>query len=412
MMSFGRFQVKLTRATDRLTVLHIAPTPFFSNRGCHIRIRNEIEALKRISMRVILCTYHHGNSVEGIDIRRIQNIPGYSQTTAGYSPYKFLADIRLFFLTLKTVLSERPHILHGHLHEGALIGWAVKTLMFRQPMTLIMDMQGSLSGELAAYGAFGAFKPVIALFRFIEHMICRLPNAIVCSSENAMTSLARDFHIPGKNRTLIGDVVPAEFFGDPDPSRLRLSYGIPNDKRILIYAGSLLPAKGIDTVLDAIREISMARNDVFFILAGYPMEAAREYVRSYQLTDICCLPGEVAYSDLPKWLALADIGMEPKQSDSGEASGKLMHYMAAGLPVVCYDLPLNRLLADESAYYADPNRSNGFVNAIERALADPAEARQKGIAARHLSAERFSMKQLGPKLADVYFRNDSRFTPY
>ena len=30
-----------------MLVLHIAPTPFFADRGCHIRIRNEIEALRR-----------------------------------------------------------------------------------------------------------------------------------------------------------------------------------------------------------------------------------------------------------------------------------------------------------------------------------------------------------------------------
>lgn len=409
MMSCGRFQAKLTPSTDQISVLHIAPTPFFSNRGCHIRIRNEIDALGQFPIRVILCTYHHGNPVDGIDIRRIKKIPGYSKTTAGYSPFKFLADIRLFFLTLKTVLSERPAILHGHLHEGTLIGWAVKTLLPRHRMTLMMDMQGSLSGELAAYGAFKAFTPVITLFRFIERLICQMPDAIICSSENALTFLEQDFNIPEANRTLIRDVAPSDFFGCPDSSGLRMAYDIPRDKQIVIYAGSLLPAKGIDTVLDAIQALSKTRNDVFFILAGYPVDAAQDFIQLYGLTDICCLPGEVPYTRLPEWLAMADIALEPKHSDSGEASGKLMHYMAAGLPAVCFDLPFNRSMAGESAYYADPKDRSGFAKAIERALADPENACQKGQSARELAMDRFSMKHLGQRLSDVYCKNSDQW---
>ena len=59
-----------------MLALHIAPTPFFADRGCHIRIRNEIEALRDSGVRVILCTYQLGDDQEGIDIRRTARIPG------------------------------------------------------------------------------------------------------------------------------------------------------------------------------------------------------------------------------------------------------------------------------------------------------------------------------------------------
>ena len=50
------------------TVLHIAPTPFFSDRGCHIRICNEIKALIDCGMQVILCTYPLGDDVPGLEM--------------------------------------------------------------------------------------------------------------------------------------------------------------------------------------------------------------------------------------------------------------------------------------------------------------------------------------------------------
>lgn len=88
---------------QRQIVLHIAPTPFFADRGCHIRIRNEVEALRPYPYRLIVCTYHHGNDVEGMDIRRIPAVPGYTKLDAGYSPFRFLAD---FFSSFS--FSKRP----------------------------------------------------------------------------------------------------------------------------------------------------------------------------------------------------------------------------------------------------------------------------------------------------------------
>ena len=81
-----------------MLVLHIAPTPFFADRGCHIRIRNEIEALRDSGVRVILCTYHLGADPAGIDIRRTARIPGYTRVDAGFSPFRFPADILLVLL--------------------------------------------------------------------------------------------------------------------------------------------------------------------------------------------------------------------------------------------------------------------------------------------------------------------------
>ena len=115
---------------NELKVLHIAPTPFFSDRGCHIRIQGIISALQRKSVHNVLCTYHQGREVPGIITRRVSHIPGYTKQEAGPSGYKYLADILLFLKVCSTIFTYRPDIIHGHLHEGALLGWAAKTLFF------------------------------------------------------------------------------------------------------------------------------------------------------------------------------------------------------------------------------------------------------------------------------------------
>ena len=41
----------------------IAPTPYFSDRGCHVRIYEEAKALKARSHEVVIVTYHLGRDV-------------------------------------------------------------------------------------------------------------------------------------------------------------------------------------------------------------------------------------------------------------------------------------------------------------------------------------------------------------
>ncbi len=86
---------------QRQTVLHIAPTPFFADRGCHIRIRNEVEALRPYPYQLIICTYHHGGDIEGLDIRRIPAIPGYTKLDAAIRPFVSLRISCSSFLSLK-----------------------------------------------------------------------------------------------------------------------------------------------------------------------------------------------------------------------------------------------------------------------------------------------------------------------
>ena len=389
---------------QKFTVLHIAPTPFFADRGCHIRIRNELEVLQkqRHPVRTILCTYHLGRDVEGIDVRRIVPIPGYRKLDAGYSPFKFPADILLFFLVLKTCWREKPDILHGHLHEGGLLGWAIKTCLFWRRIALIMDMQGSLSGELVSYGTLNSKQVLTRIVSRVENMICRLPDFFLCSSRQSRETLHTRFGVQPEKTLLLQDVVPDAFFEDHDRNALRQKHGLPLEKTIILYTGSLLPGKGVGHLLDAMRLLLLERDDLFFVLVGYPIEDANEYVRSHGLEEKVHLAGQVVYQELANWLGIADVAVEPKEDDSGEASGKLLHYMAAGLPVACFDTDNNRKMLGEAGYYAKVMNADALASAIRSILAHPQEAIKRGRKGKEVIRRDYSMAAVGDQLVQVY----------
>ena len=398
---------------QKQTVLHIAPTPFFADRGCHIRIRNEVEALRPYPYQLIVCTYHHGGDVEGVDIRRIPAVPGYTKLDAGYSPFRFLADFFLFFLVLKTAWQERPTLLHCHLHEGALIGWAVKICLFWRKMQVLMDMQGSLSGELAAYKAFGSLSFLLGVFRAIEGVICRMPDFFFCSSQQSCQVLEKEFKVSTEKILLLQDVVPDVFFeAAPEQvlskSRFQVQDMIPQNKQVILYTGSLLPGKGVQHIFQTMELLCAEREDLFFVLVGYPLGDAEQYIRQHQLEQFCLLPGQVPYcdlsGDLSDWLALGDLALEPKEADSGEASGKLLHYMAAGLPVVCFSTENNRKILGDTAYYAPSCDGQGLAAGIEEVLSEKKQARYRGEQGRKLVRAQYSSAAVGELLHNVYGR--------
>lgn len=99
----------------------VAPTPFFADRGCHARIYEEALALLRLGHKVKVVTYHLGKDKDNLDVYRIVKIPWYKKLSAGPSWHKIYLDILLFFKALKVQRSFKADILHGHLHEGAMI---------------------------------------------------------------------------------------------------------------------------------------------------------------------------------------------------------------------------------------------------------------------------------------------------
>src|SRR3989344_4427505 len=103
-------------------VLMLAPTPFFSDRGCHMHIAEQALALQRKGLAVEIVTYHLGRDLEGLTIHRTVRIAWYRKTGPGPSWHKFYVDPLLFFKALSVGFRHKPDVIHAHLHERGFLG--------------------------------------------------------------------------------------------------------------------------------------------------------------------------------------------------------------------------------------------------------------------------------------------------
>ena len=92
----------------RHTILMIAPTSFFADYGCHIRIWQEAKALQKLGHRVVITTYHNGDDMPGVEIRRSWDVPWLKRAMVGSSRHKIYLDAALSYRALETGLRLRP----------------------------------------------------------------------------------------------------------------------------------------------------------------------------------------------------------------------------------------------------------------------------------------------------------------
>ena len=344
----------------------IAPTPYFSDRGCHVRIYEEALALTKLGHEVCIVTYHLGRDMPGVRVVRIPPVSWYGKLEAGPSWHKPYLDILLLWKALLELRFFRPHLIHAHLHEGALIGSVLKCI-FRIP--LLFDYQGSLSGESLNHGFFREGSLLLKLFKGMEYFIDRRADLIVTSSDCGREELVREWGIAPEKVVNLIDGVDTDVFCPCSRSEARRELGISDDVRLVVYLGLFNHYQGVDLLLDVIGRVKGAAPDVRFLLMGFPDAEYRRKAREMGIDDIITFTGRVPYDRAPLYLSAGDLAVSPKLTLT-EANGKLFNYMACGLPTVVFDNQINREILGGEGIYVEHGNAPQMADTIIATLYD------------------------------------------
>lgn len=390
-------------------ILMIAPTPFFSHRGTHIRILEEALALEKLGHKITIITYHNGDNIHqyiktNIDVRRIYRwLFWYKKTEAGPDWQKILLNIFLIRKVFYMTRTWKPDVIHGHLHEGILIGKLIKTIFFWRKIILVSDFHGSLVNEMKSHG-YLSFKWLKAIFNFIEKKINGIGDVAVVSDKNntEIIKSARE----DKQAYHVADGVSLDRYENlPSKLNLREKYGIPLNKFVVVYTGALIENKGVSNLIEAIPKVVAKNKNIHFVIGGFPIEWIKDFVTKNNLENNVIIISPLNYFDLAEVNFLADVAIDPKDDSVQQASGKLLQYMASKVAIICADRQINKnYLGEKGAEFLEKINPENLFQAIEKLYENP-DLIKKYSEISFNRAKDFSWKKIGKQLDEIYSKN-------
>jgi glycosyltransferase involved in cell wall biosynthesis len=146
---------------------------------------------------------------------------------------------------------------------------------------------------------------------------------------------------------------------------------------VVVYAGHLYAWKGVDVLLDALRELGDVRG---LIVGGHEKEPdlarLREQAARLGISDRVTFTGLVAPPDVAGHLRAGSVLVLPNPASAISTRFtsplKLFEYMAAGRPIVASDLPSIRevLRHEQNALLVEPGDAAALAAGVRRLLDD------------------------------------------
>jgi len=249
-----------------------------------------------------------------------------------------------------------------------------------------------------------AYRPL----RWLERTVCHLSNAVITSSVAAADFLVREFDCQASKVIPVPDGVDLDVFRpvweltNQERYRIRSALGVPPGRRVVAYLGLLAEYQGSSYLLRAAARVIQRRPDVHFLLMGYPGEERyRALANDLGIGDSVTFTGRVPYERAARYLAAGDVAVAPKLSLT-EANGKLLNYMALGLPTVAFDTSVNRDILGDAGTFARMADEEDLARKLLEVLADESGGLDRGRSLRKRTEERFSWRAAADQIMQVY----------
>lgn len=380
-----------------MKILTIAPQPFFTPRGTPLSVYYRTLVTAEMGIQVDLLTYGEGQDVEipGVRIIRIPHFRSLGKVKIGPSWLKLFLDVWIGFWTIGLLLKHRYSVVHAH-EEAVFLCYFLKPL-FR--FKLIYDMHSSLPEQLLNF-KFTKSKLFIKLFSVLE-------NACLHSAEATITICPSLYDyakkIVGDSRMLI--LIENSIF-DPVKFKLNDQERLVNhweQKRLVIYAGTLEPYQGIDILIRAFSLALEQQPDLFLLIVGGTPQQVERYsllAQKLGLSRHCTFTGRVSPNEAKYYVSQAAVQISSRISGQNTPL-KVYEQLANGIPLVATNIHSHtQVLHEDVAFLVEP-KPEDMAAGILAALKSDGKSQLKAMRAKQLYEQKYSRQVYQEKFQQV-----------
>jgi glycosyltransferase involved in cell wall biosynthesis len=325
------------------------------------RVHNEATTLHSAGHRVSVICPSAGQRqplrecINGVTVYRFRPVPAGLKTLGYLFEYAY-ATLAIAVLSVIVLAREGFDVIHvANPPDTLVLTVAVFKLIGRR---IIYD-QHDLCPELFS-AKFTRFRWLRRVLLWLESCSYGLADHIITTNESyKKVALARG-RIPETKITVVRN--------GPALTSIR-STTIDNDRRrksnnVIVYAGTIGSQDRLDCLCRILHRLryDLAREDFSCVVIGDGdvLPEIKDLVQSLELNDKVYFTGWVDdYEKYLQCLNSADIcvSSEPSTTYNNQSTFiKIIEYMAAGKPIVAFNLSETRYSAQDSALYADDER--------------------------------------------------------
>jgi glycosyltransferase involved in cell wall biosynthesis len=193
-----------------------------------------------------------------------------------------------------------------------------------------------------------------------------------------------------------------------EKENIRKKYSLP--EKFLLYIGTLQPRKNISVLIEALNTYlntylnKYPENDIKLVLAGN--RSGRNFdrqidqtIEKYNLRDKIIYPDWIDEDDKPALLQMAACFVFPSLYEGFGIP--VIEAMAAGVPVVCSDIPVLQEIAADAALFCEAKNSREFAENILKITTDE-NLRNNLIEKGKNISQNFTWQKTAEKTLEVY----------
>lgn len=262
------------------------------------------------------------------------------------------------------------------------------------PAALRADLRPLFKGSVGRV----ILELIAKAFTLVEVLVCSSVKAVICVSDEEKSRLVQ-LGIPEEKITVIMALPEIREFskhGDLTP--------LTNLNPTIVYAGLLVPWRGIDVLLKGFSYLLNEMPEARLVLLGDGPSRRSLEAHAHQLSvsSKVIFLGNTHPAEAIEIVRAADVAVIPHQLDSMPT--KLSFYMHCGKPVVASDFPSVRRVLDEAkcGILFRPGNAKDLSSALKRILADESFRHELSSNAEAAARQRYNWENESQKLLEVY----------
>lgn len=323
-----------------------------------------------------------------------------------------LLFLMYFFMSVVIALKEEVGVILSSVPNGetAIAGYFLSKL-FKIPFVVDMrDLYPPPSTEFPFHYLHIPSK-MNKIFIGFFHMLYKHSDRIVCVN-TAVEKALKTFGVYSDKTSVVLNGADTSIYQSSNTQkqeRIRIKYGLPSDKFVFVYAGSLASLYPMTPAIMGAKEVfSENKNFLLLIISHKSYAPYLELTRKLELADCIKFMGPLPVAETAEILSACNVGIVAHRGEDFCKSvygSKIFSYMSCGIPVLASGPPLSVL--DDlirkhgiGLFIGRPDQKS-FAEGYSYFLNNKSKLKEMGRNGRKIAKEFFDRKKLGLKLVSL-----------